>query len=354
MLPSLIRLFKVIPSGQRFQYHARLRNLKFGPYNMDKKIVFRIFNLNSLPRNLYGHTSMGHSSINQRFFLFNCPRRNFRFGFSEMKHGIFSSDHGYAFPRLLNSYFTNFKKLIPKNRISKYSLKLFRNTETDSRIVSQIMVANVLVFLSWKLAELNYEEHRNITYLNFMYKHFTVSINNIRESRWWTVLTCAFSHKDFGHLAVNMFALWGFGRAVLQMLGTTEFLLVYLGSALTASLGHLSYTYFSRSRKENVKHYVSAMGASGSIMGLSSLYALTFPSSTFLIFFVIPAPAIVVVGLYAFYDIYRTWTKSHGNVGSAGHLAGTLFGLIYYWRKIRRGRFGTTMRNVKNWRGRIH
>ncbi|CAG8502645.1 5799_t:CDS:2 [Diversispora eburnea] len=119
------------------------------------------------------------------------------------------------------------------------------------------------------------------------------------------------------------------------MLGIGQFLLIYFGSALTASLVHLSYNYFYHPR--NPKRYIGSLGASGSLMALTTIYALTFPSSTFLIFFLIPAPAIMVVGLYAFYDIYRAASRSIGNTDSASHIGGSLFGLIYYWYKIRGG-----------------
>ncbi|CAG8663274.1 18261_t:CDS:2, partial [Racocetra fulgida] len=64
------------------------------------------------------------------------------------------------------------------------------------------------------------------------------------------------------------------------------------------------------------------------LMALSTIFACTFPNATFLVFFVIPAPAIVVVGLYALYDIYRAWNVSHGKIDSAGHLGGVAFGFI--------------------------
>lgn len=50
------------------------------------------------------------------------------------------------------------------------------------------------------------------------------------------------------------------------MLGIGQFLLVYFGSALTASLAHLSYNCFYRPRFSSIgkqKRYVGSLGASG-------------------------------------------------------------------------------------------
>lgn len=43
-------------------------------------------------------------------------------------------------------------------------------------------------------------------------------------------------------------------------------------------------------------------------MLLSFFYFLIVPRATFLVFFVVPMPAIAVVGLFAAYDIYKAST----------------------------------------------
>ncbi|CAG8542994.1 21428_t:CDS:2, partial [Racocetra persica] len=209
-----------------------------------------------------------------------------------------------------------------KNPFNRESLKYFhpfKKHGSEDLMIHYIVASNILVFLFWKLAEMNAIEYRNPTYLNFLSRNFVVSIENVKDGRWWNVVTCAFSHKDLDHLIVNMFVLWGFGRQILEMLGRRQFLFIYFGSALSASLSYLLYTNHTRKRKSSAsynekvyrRHYIGSMGASGSLMALSTIFACTFPNATFLVFFVIPAPAIVVVGLYALYDIYRAWTVSH-------------------------------------------
>ncbi|POS75280.1 hypothetical protein DHEL01_v206322 [Diaporthe helianthi] len=48
------------------------------------------------------------------------------------------------------------------------------------------------------------------TLLGFMARHFVLSTWNVREGRWWTLLTCGVSHAELGHLLANMggFYLW--------------------------------------------------------------------------------------------------------------------------------------------------
>ncbi|CAG8527385.1 18915_t:CDS:2 [Dentiscutata erythropus] len=258
-------------------------------------------------------------------------------------------------PRIFKTSLTSFKN--PFYGRSLKHFHLFKNYGSEDLMIHYIIASNILVFLSWRLAEMNAVEYRNPTYLNFLSRNFVVSIENVKDGRWWSVITCAFSHKDLDHLIVNMFVLWGFGKQILEMLGRRQFLFIYFGSALSASLSYLLHTAYTRKRKSSAshnekvyrRHYIGSMGASGSLMALSTIFACTFPNATFLVFFVIPAPAIMVVGLYALYDIYRAWNVSYGKIDSAGHLGGAAFGLLYYFAKIK----PRVRKYTKLWRGRL-
>lgn len=73
----------------------------------------------------------------------------------------------------------------------------------------------------------------------------------------WRILTSAFIHVGFLHLAVNMFVLWDVGRYVERLGGSLRFLTIYLFCAVGASLcSMLAHPY-----------QVSA-GASGAVLGL--------------------------------------------------------------------------------------
>lgn len=80
----------------------------------------------------------------------------------------------------------------------------------------------------------------------------------------WQVITSAFTHVGFMHIAFNMLALWMLGPVVEQILGRGRFLLIYLGSALTGS----ALVMWASSPTQ------STLGASGAIFGLMGTYLL--------------------------------------------------------------------------------
>ncbi|MDR1431159.1 MAG: rhomboid family intramembrane serine protease [Propionibacteriaceae bacterium] len=74
----------------------------------------------------------------------------------------------------------------------------------------------------------------------------------------WEVLTSAFAHTEFTHLAFNMVALWFLGPQLERVFGRLRFLAVYLLSALG---GSALVVWFSDPQS-------STLGASGGIFGL--------------------------------------------------------------------------------------
>lgn len=78
-----------------------------------------------------------------------------------------------------------------------------------------------------------------------------------------TLLSCAFLHADGEHLLMNMLLIWVFGSLVLRELGTVWFFVIYLVTALTASLGQVLLEPGSP---------IPTLGASGALMGLEGVY----------------------------------------------------------------------------------
>ncbi len=83
---------------------------------------------------------------------------------------------------------------------------------------------------------------------------FGIAIGN----EWWRLLTSAFLHGSFLHIAFNMFVLFALGPALERVLGHVRYLLLYLVAAMGGSVA--SYV-FSDIRTVSV-------GASGAIFGL--------------------------------------------------------------------------------------
>lgn len=75
---------------------------------------------------------------------------------------------------------------------------------------------------------------------------------------WWRLLTAAFLHGSFLHIAFNMYVLFAIGQTLERVLGHAGYLVLYVVSALGGSVA--SYA-FSDVRTVSV-------GASGAIFGL--------------------------------------------------------------------------------------
>jgi membrane associated rhomboid family serine protease len=82
----------------------------------------------------------------------------------------------------------------------------------------------------------------------------------VADGEYYRILTSAFIHLGFGHLAFNMWALYLFGGVLEQMYGRLEYLVIYL---LCAAGGSVLTILLAPERP--------AAGASGAIFGLFGL-----------------------------------------------------------------------------------
>jgi membrane associated rhomboid family serine protease len=116
---------------------------------------------------------------------------------------------------------------------------------------------------------------------------------------------------------------------MLYTIGASRFLQLYLASGISASVASLGFkSYLGRD--------YSSLGASGSISGLMTTYALVYPRSQILLFAIIPVPAPIALGLFIGYDIYSASKFSERSiVDNAGHLGGVTFGFYFAKRILR-------------------
>lgn len=86
----------------------------------------------------------------------------------------------------------------------------------------------------------------------------------------WRMVTSAFAHSqsNYLHIAMNMFSLYVFGKALEPMLGTGRFFSLYLYSIMGGSLGVLFLS----------SPVTWVVGASGAIFGLMAAYFVVMRS----------------------------------------------------------------------------
>ncbi|KAI8826815.1 uncharacterized protein EV422DRAFT_562873 [Fimicolochytrium jonesii] len=200
-----------------------------------------------------------------------------------------------------------------------------------------IISVNVVVFLMWMYANANSKQYGDHKWLKFMRENFLLNAHNcIDLGRWWTMLTCAFSHSNLMHILLNMFVLYNFAPSVIEIVGPRNFLGLYLLSGLAASVGSL-INQVNTARQRGPPTY--SLGASGCVTGVTLLFALTYPRASVYLFGLVPVPAIIALGGFVAYDAYKSYTGTSGGTDTAGHLGGAAMGAAYWWFLVRRGRF---------------
>ncbi|MEZ6059444.1 MAG: rhomboid family intramembrane serine protease [Planctomycetaceae bacterium] len=132
---------------------------------------------------------------------------------------------------------------------------------------------------------------------------------------WTTLLSCVFLHGSLMHLIGNMWFLYIFGDNVEDRLGSSGYLVFFLGCGIAASFAHYALEPDSP---------VPTIGASGAVAGVMGAYMVLYPHGQvltlvpiffFLQFLVIPAP--VFLGIWFVLQLVQG-TFSMGNTQAAG------------------------------------
>lgn len=150
----------------------------------------------------------------------------------------------------------------------------------------------------------------------------------------WRLVTYAFCHSEASltHIACNMLALFFLGRIVAKTLGETEFLAVYLTSAVFAGIVQASSMAIWRSPGQDW-----TLGASGAVSAVFMLFALHYPKMKLYLFGLVPIQARwLLLGVVAWdaagFLGFATnpFSASGAKIGHAAHLGGLIFGFLYF------------------------
>ena len=141
--------------------------------------------------------------------------------------------------------------------------------------------------------------------------------------RPWTIVTNLFIHAGLWHIIANMLTLFFFGNAVLRLVGTGRFLIVYFGGGI---LGNILFILLAPS-------FSIAVGASGAVFALGGALTMMRPKLRVFIFPIpVPLPLwVAVIGGFLILSLlpYIAWQA---------HLGGLILGLVagYFFRKRER------------------
>jgi membrane associated rhomboid family serine protease len=144
----------------------------------------------------------------------------------------------------------------------------------------------------------------------------------------WQLVTYAFLHGGFAHLAFNMIGLVSFGNELEQYWGTRRLLVFYFASVISAALTQLAVT-------SSIGEVAPTVGASGGIYGLLLGFAMMFPKRRILLLIPpIPMPAWLFVLLFGALELYLGVSGTASGIAHFAHLGGMLggFWMLQRWR----------------------
>lgn len=147
--------------------------------------------------------------------------------------------------------------------------------------------------------------------------------------RPWQIVTSAFLHGGWIHLAVNCMVLYSFGPPLENLFGTAKFYGYFLVSAICGALLQMLAQSWGLSPADY------SLGASAGTSGLMLAFALAYPHHKMVIFpLPVPLAAWVCVTLFAAGSLLFALTGMAAGIGHFAHLGGMIgaLALSFYWR----------------------
>lgn len=156
-----------------------------------------------------------------------------------------------------------------------------------------------------------------------------VSLYGFFHHNLWQPFTYMFVHGGFAHLLFNMLALFFFGFPTEKVIGSKEFILLYLLCGILIGFSSLGISYVSFRMTRSVVHYLAPMvGASGAIYSVLLTYAVCFPRSRIFIWGIIPVPAPLLIIIYFVFE-FGAQIIDKSAIAHYAHVLGFVFAWLY-------------------------
>lgn len=183
----------------------------------------------------------------------------------------------------------------------------------------------------------------------FMYENWTCSLTNLKEGRWWTLVTPAFSHASGFHFGMSMFGLVQAYR-ILRFIGVSAPRVVGLGLG-SAVAANVAFLLDQATRPQQLRES-AGFGASGMIYGLFTGAMLAVPKIPMGIPLVPVTFSLrsMVLTATAMDAVLWIWERvqnsrrphplfgSKNSIAYSAHLGGAAFGAVFYALALRRYR----------------
>jgi membrane associated rhomboid family serine protease len=201
-------------------------------------------------------------------------------------------------------------------------------------VVKWLLISNVAVFLACLIVR---------PFADFAFTWLSVYPKTLGMSlQPWRIITYQFLHdvNGFGHIFVNMLALFFFGPMLERFWGSKKFLIFYL---VCGAVGGILYPILAQIGWLDKGPLV---GASGSILGILAAGAILFPNLKVYIWGIFPVKLVVLAIVFAAISLITVLRPDQfANAGGqAAHLGGMAAGAIYVLSQSWRDKYTSKLR----------
>ncbi|MFP4626068.1 MAG: rhomboid family intramembrane serine protease [Natronomonas sp.] len=157
----------------------------------------------------------------------------------------------------------------------------------------------------------------------------------------WTWIISVFSHGSPMHLLFNAIVLYFFGPIVEKQVGSKAFAALFFVAGVVSGVAQVGVGLL-------LGETVSVLGASGALMAILGVLAITSPNLKVLLFFFIPMSIRTLTILFAVFSIVAFLSRGgiFSGVAHFAHLTGLVIGLWYGNRIKHRVRRGPRQLNI--------
>lgn len=201
----------------------------------------------------------------------------------------------------------------PSAAYSDQLLSMWVDWSNKALVVKAILLANVVMFVLMVIAS-GGKELTNPT-ADFLINWGANAGAYTLDGDYWRILSAAFLHGSFLHIAMNMAVLWDVGPLVERIYGSKRFLILYLFAAVTASLN----TLFWNPGGVSVGASGAVFGAFGALLAFYQSHRKTIPAH------VIKEKSRVVAAVIGYNLIFGLLQP---NIDNAGHVGGLIGGFL--------------------------
>ncbi len=204
-------------------------------------------------------------------------------------------------------------------------------------VFEKIIILNVCIYvIGWSLFAFNNVARNNSLDWLSLPEAFSGLLD-----KPWSVITYAFAHLDFWHLALNMMVLYFIGRSLANLFNPNLALSVYIYGILAGALAFLLVNTFSGDII--IKDTDGLVGASAAIRASLLFLAFYMPNyEVQLLSFKFPLKyvAYFIIAI----DILGLWSTNAG--GYVSHLGGDIIGFIYASQLLKGNDIGLGLQRI--------